>query len=74
MNCPKCAGEMEEGLQVDAAPGGARQAVWIKGKDLPTINVTLFPPSTKVMGERYLVMGYRCKECGFLEYYAKEKA
>jgi len=74
MKCSKCSGETEEGLQVDMAPGGARNAVWIKGQDLPSINITLLPPSVKVTGERYFVMGYRCKECGFLEYYAKEKA
>ncbi|MHB1425200.1 MAG: hypothetical protein ACYC3I_18675 [Gemmataceae bacterium] len=74
MKCSKCSGEMEEGIQVDAAMGGARQGVWIKGKDLPTIKITLLPPGVEITGERYLVMGYRCKECGFLEYYAKEKA
>jgi hypothetical protein len=74
MKCSKCAGEMEEGIQVDMAPGGARNAVWIKGCELPTINVSLFPPSVKVTGERYFVTGYRCTVCGFLEYYAKEKA
>ena len=74
MKCPKCSGDMDEGIQVDMAPGGARNAVWIKGKDLPNINFSLFPPSLKVTGERYFVTGCRCKDCGFLEYYAREKA
>ena len=72
MKCSKCSGEMEEGIQVDMAPRGPLQAIWVKGKNLPAIESTL--SGLKWMGEHYLVIGYRCKECGFLEYYAKEKA
>jgi hypothetical protein len=74
MNCPKCNDEIEEGLQVDAAPGGARKAVWIKGKDLPMYKIRIFPPKAELTGERYYMTVYRCRACGFLESYARERA
>lgn len=74
MNCPKCGGEMDEGLQVDAAFGGARKSTWIKGRELPTIKITALPPRIEITGERYYVTVYRCQACGFLESYACETA
>jgi hypothetical protein len=73
MKCPKCDGEMEEGLQVDAAMGGARRSTWIKGKELPTIKLTAFPPGVEITGERYSLTVYRCHACGYLESYARDK-
>jgi hypothetical protein len=74
MKCPKCNAEMDEGLQLDASFGGVRKATWVKGKDLPTIRISLLPPKVEITGERYYVTVYRCPACGFLESYAHEKA
>ena len=73
MECPKCNDEMEEGLQLDASFGGVRRATWIKGKELPTIKISLLPPRVEISGERYYVTVYRCRACGFLESYAREQ-
>lgn len=70
MKCSKCSGEMEEGIQLDKSYGATLQAMWVKGKKVPSVLDTLLGRYE----QHYYVMGYRCKECGFLEYYAKEKA
>jgi len=62
MKCPKCNGVMEEGVQVDYAQNGPNWSKWatdIKGQ--------IFK---KTEGEKY-IKTYRCKDCGFLESYAK---
>lgn len=64
---------MDEGLEVDAAPGGARKAVWVKGNELPMIKIGILPPSVEVTGERYYLTVYRCRSCGFLESYAQQR-
>ena len=72
MKCPKCNDEMDEGLQ--GPFGGARKAVWVKGTELPTIKISILPPNVEITGERYFMTVYRCRSCGFLEFYAQEKA
>jgi predicted nucleic-acid-binding Zn-ribbon protein len=74
MKCPKCNDEMEEGLQLDASYGGVRKAMWVKGKELPTIKISILPPKVEITGERYYTTVYRCSSCGFLESYAQEQA
>ena len=77
MKCPKCNGEMDEGLQIDASSrtwGGAKKAQWVKGKTLPVIKRRLIPPGVEITGERYYLAVYRCRSCGFLESYAQERA
>lgn len=76
MNCPKCNGEMDEGIQPDATYGGMMRAAWIKGKQLPTISVkfvSLFSWKRTYDKEGYCLTVYRCRSCGFLESYALER-
>ena len=74
MKCPKCDGEMDRGLLVDASPGGAKPGTWIKGDELPMIRLHLLPPRFEISGERYLLEAQRCQQCGFLEWYANQHA
>ena len=74
MTCPKCQSEMDAGFLLDAAPGGARKAQWVRGADLPALQVSVFPPGLELTGERYAVTVHRCRACGYLEAYATEKA
>jgi hypothetical protein len=59
MTCPKCNGEMEEGFVA-----GPRVVEWIEGP---------LPKSTSLgaNGKQIPVRTFHCKECGFLESYAK---
>jgi hypothetical protein len=75
MNCPKCNGEMDEGIQPDATYGRVLRAAWIKGKELPGLTasfLSLFSLKFRYDKEGYYVTVYRCRSCGFLESYAVE--
>ncbi len=74
MKCPKCDGEMEEGLLVDRSFGGAQKATWVRGNELPTIKITAWPPGIEITGKRHTLSVFRCTSCGFLEAYAKGEA
>jgi|GEM_PF-2528854 len=73
LKCPKCDDEMHSGLLVDAAPGGAKKGMWVKGEDLPKLKVHLLPPGLEVVGECYRLTMYRCVACGFVETYATDE-
>lgn len=61
--CPKCEGEMEEGLVPDFYnPGGFSKHLW--GKENPG-SFNRNPQDNRE------VITYRCKNCGYLESYAK---
>ncbi len=64
MKCPKCQGEMEEGMPVDQGSWGTlmpQQQDWQKGKE---VNIPIGKPN-------YKIRSYRCTNCGYLESYAK---
>jgi hypothetical protein len=66
-NCPKCAGEMEEGFVLDQSQGRNLQSAWIEGPPSPS-----FWTGLKMRGrERLPVTTMRCVKCGFLESYAE---
>ena len=70
MKCPKCEGEMEEGMSVEyKSPGGLemninipKQSTWGRG-----FKSGLFINS---VDQEIPIKTYRCTQCGFLESYA----
>ncbi len=69
LKCSKCSGQMETGFLLDVTHGGRLVASWISG-----------PPQkgwfgfVKVKGKTsYEAEVWRCKDCGYLESYAKQR-
>ena len=69
MRCAKCNGEMAQGFVADYSMRAALVASWHAGQ-----------PRKKLIGhtkaprdEGMPIGAYRCKECGFLEFYADPK-
>ncbi len=69
-NCPKCAGEMEEGFIAEQYGGHRIQpSEWIAGEPVKS-----FWHGTKINDKKhYQVKTLRCVRCGFLESYATEE-
>lgn len=68
--CPKCAGQMEEGFILDRGYGNQEPSDWVEGAP----QLSFWHGGVKVSDKRqYEVRSYRCKECGFLESYAREE-
>jgi hypothetical protein len=61
MKCPKCNGEMEEGLIADASYLSYQKQKWVT--KLKFLGYSL--------ENAHETITYRCKNCGFLENYAK---
>lgn len=62
MKCPKCGGEMEEGVSVDQGINNTPYVqVWAK-------RIEGFLKHT--VGQKSIIV-YRCQKCGYLESYAK---
>ena len=71
LKCPKCQGEMVQGFIPDYAYGESQQLVssWIEGHPKKS-----WFTGTKVSWEGRIPIGaFRCKGCGYLEFYADEK-
>ena len=71
IKCPKCNVLMEQGLLADFQQGGVIQTLWVAGDQELEFNAwigELMPKSRR----RLPVLAFRCPECGFLEFYAKE--
>ncbi len=67
--CPKCQGQMIQGFIPDYTEGAKYVASWVEGH--PQTSVFWY---TKVpMGGGIPIATYRCKGCGYLEFYADEK-
>ena len=63
--CGECGGEMQEGYILDSIFGGAMPTIWIEGIPEKTVWAGL-----KISGKaKYLIIAYRCKNCGFLKLY-----
>jgi hypothetical protein len=71
IKCVKCAGVMEEGFVPDFGHYEyVRPLKWIEGKPEKT-----FWKGTKVEDRRDAnISAYRCRECGYVELYAKEES
>jgi hypothetical protein len=64
--CPKCSGEMQEGLVVDLNYAGILQSMWVEDQAGKSVG----PGPTD--GKRKLkTITYRCSSCGYLDSYAK---
>ena len=61
MKCPKCKGEMDEGLLIPEVH--LEKITWAK-----SLGTRLGLPKVE---ERSQVTAYKCEECGYLENYAK---
>lgn len=65
LECPKCAGRMDEGYLLDNSDKGAAPLQWISD-----------PPERRWWGIRLKghaqlqVRSFRCRSCGYLESYA----
>lgn len=68
-NCPKCAGEMEDGFVADYGDyGSIRPSDWVEGDPVKS-----FWTGTKIKDKKqYRVRTLRCARCGYLESYATE--
>ena len=66
LNCPKCAGEMEEGFIADHGYGNVRSSDWVEGAPVKS-----FWSGTRINDKKqYRVRTMRCVRCGYLESYA----
>lgn len=75
-NCPKCHGEMELGYSIDRSSNATFVGQWGRGTpekhwwySLQVNNVVQTPKSNQIIP----IGTYRCKSCGFLEFYAREE-
>jgi predicted Zn-ribbon and HTH transcriptional regulator len=66
--CPKCKGEMKSGFLMEMAHHNVLRPVeWMEGAPVKS-----FWGGLKTKGrDRFPVLTHRCRECGFLESYAK---
>lgn len=62
MKCPKCSGEMEKGFFPDNRYGGYSKLTWVD-------KIVHF--KWKPANQMFEIEAYRCKNCGYLESYAK---
>ena len=61
MKCPKCNGEMDEGMIPEAHNmGTVLSSVWAKKLSF-----------MKGLENKHSIISYRCTSCGYLENYAK---
>ena len=70
--CPKCEGVMREGFVPDYTKEEflatqLRPGVWVAGRPQSS-----FWTGTWTGEERYPVRAFRCDECGYLEFYARD--
>ena len=69
-NCPKCAGEFIPGFATAArgsAPNSYTQPeLWVAGPP----EASMWTGSNVRTKEHYTLLAYRCRGCGFVEFYA----
>ncbi len=65
-NCSECGGTMQEGYILDVTRGGRIPSSWIEGKPEKD-----FWQGLNIEGKQvFYIAAYRCKDCGFLKFYA----
>jgi hypothetical protein len=65
--CPKCAGQMEQGFVLDYSYGARLVSHWAAGAPSKS-----FWFATKLPEEELIPIGtYRCSTCGYLEAFAR---
>lgn len=69
LNCPKCAGEMEDGFIADYYDDDRiKPSDWVEGEPVKALWT-----GTKINDKKqYRVQTFRCVRCGYLESYAAE--
>lgn len=66
--CPKCDGQMEQGFIIDNARAAHGVSQWAPGSPQKSfLTSTIFPAGTLPLG------AFRCSECGYTEFYAREE-
>ncbi len=73
-SCPKCESPMEMGWIVDHSLAGfeKRASHWKPGEPERRAAIDLIKEGFQSGdGEALPIIAYRCKQCGFLEYYAR---
>ena len=66
LSCPRCSGQMEAGFTVDEGHGTRSVPKWVEGEPVKSIWTGL-----RLRGrEKFEVVTYRCRRCGYLESYA----
>ena len=67
LNCPKCKGQMQEGLVVDFNYAGVLPSMWIQDQAQASA-----ASSSNMNGKRKIkTVTYRCSDCGYLDSYAR---
>jgi predicted nucleic-acid-binding Zn-ribbon protein len=66
-NCPKCAGDLQEGFILDMSYAARWVSSWVAGKPEKSY------AGIKISGkEQHSIQTFRCTKCGYLESYARE--
>ena len=68
LECPRCAGPMEEGFLPEYSRNGICETLWVAGAPEPNTWTGL---KTRDKA-RYKTVTYRCENCGRLESFARE--
>ena len=77
MKCPKCEGDTEKGIRLDASYGQMWTEQWIKESNISLVkDEKRIKLKSDIFGQKsqknsLVVKTFRCKECGYLESYAK---
>ncbi len=73
--CPKCSDEMELGYTPDYAHNTTLLGQWIRGNPKRSwFAIFGYPVIRPTTSGKAVPMGvYRCKSCGFLEFYARDE-
>jgi hypothetical protein len=67
LNCPKCKGQMQEGLVVDFNYAGVLPSMWVQGQ----VQMNAGAGSNMNGKKKIKTVTYRCADCGYLDSYAK---
>ena len=70
LKCPKCQGEMVQGFIPDYSAGYSKYvSSWVEGQP----KRSYFEYTKVPVGGGIPVAAFRCKGCGYLEFYSDEK-
>ncbi len=70
LKCPKCQGEMVQGFIPDSGSANAKYvSSWVEGQP----KRSWFEYTKVPVGGGTPIAAFRCKSCGYLEFYADDK-
>ncbi len=67
MECPKCTNEMVQGFVLDHMHHGQRVMQWAEGAP----EKSFWSGGTKSPESKIPIGAFRCRRCGYLEFYAR---